>query len=108
MEGFLIMIGLMLFFPLMGYLIFVVIIPSGEWCYKKIHNFFLRCPQWVQNTKNSVKKGVGAVISVLLGIFVFLGMCFVFFDGCTRSCSSHHYDGEDYEYFDDAHRPDRF
>lgn len=108
MEGFLIMIGLILFFPLMGYLIFVIIIPSGEWCYKKIHNFFLKCPKWVQNTKNSIKKGLGAVISVILAIMVFLGMCFAFFDGCTRSCSSHHYEGEDYEYFDDGHRPDRF
>ena len=72
----------MLFFPLMGYLIFVVIIPSGEWCYKKIHNFFLRCPQWVQNTKNSVKKGLGAVISVLLGIFVFLPSASFKLDKC--------------------------
>lgn len=106
MEGFLIMIGVILFFPLMGYLIFCVIWPSGEWCYKKLHNFFLLCPMWVQNTKNAAKKGVKGILAVLCAIIMIVGMCCAFFDGCSRS--SHHYDGEDYEYFDDGHRPDRF
>lgn len=109
MEGLLIIIGPFVL-PLMIWIIFEIIIPSGEWCYKRIHKFFLRCPKWIQNIKNCIKKGIKIILAFVLGVVFVLGMCYMFYDSCTSSCSRHHYEGEedDYEYFDDGHRPDRF
>lgn len=106
MKGFLVMLGICIGIPIAGYIIFVIIVPACEWCYKKIHNFFLLCPQWVQNIKNSIKKGVKTVILILLTIFMLVGWCFLLFDSCTNCSGSHDY--EDYEYINDGHRPDHF
>lgn len=87
----------------------LIFIASGaKWCYDKMDDFVTLCPEWIQNIVDWIKKIVGAIIFVILGIFGLLLMGAYIFESCTENFNNHSYEDEDTEYYYDGHRPDHF
>ncbi len=99
MNGFVIMILFILAIPAAGLLMTYVILPAGIW----IADTIKKCSLFFEHKTPKTAKIVGSIMFWIWAL-IFTGLiCFVIFKSCSESVEN-----SNFEYFDDAHRPDRF